>query len=113
MSAGKSSEKEKGWRSLDLTLLSRSVCADMLTIRALLPAASYSNPKGPYPLSHQASPGIHHSLAQDLGKDFDYTELDEGCLGCEPVAAIFCCSDVLSCLSPRKSTQVCPLHLAP
>ena len=72
VSAGKSSEKEKGWRSLDLTLLSRSVCADMLTIRALLPAASFSNPKGLYPLSHQASPGIHHSLAQDLGKDLDW-----------------------------------------
>ena len=71
MSAGKSSEKEKGWRSLDLTLLSRSVCADMLTIRALLSTASFSNPKGLYLLSHQASPGIHHSLVQDLGKDSD------------------------------------------
>ena len=65
-------ERQKGWRNLDLTLLSRSVCADMLTIRALLAAASFSNPKGLYPLSHQASPGIHHSLVQDLGKDLDW-----------------------------------------
>lgn len=60
-------EGQKGWKSLDLTLLSRSVCADMHQGTAgccLTFQSKRANTLAP--LSQ------HHSLEQDLGKDSDW-----------------------------------------